>query len=84
MRAYEFPAKITPEGTLEVPEELLGDLPNNKVVRVIVLVNELVDGKESVKDSFEFSAESFRKSWHEAVTGQTIPLSQLWEDIEVD
>ncbi len=26
MKAYEFPAKITPSGTLEVPEELLDSL----------------------------------------------------------
>lgn len=24
----------------------------------------------------------FRISWHEAMTGQTIPVSQLWEDLE--
>ncbi|MBE9011355.1 hypothetical protein IQ250_14170 [Pseudanabaenaceae cyanobacterium LEGE 13415] len=31
-----------------------------------------------------FSAESFRKSWEQAMTGQTLPLSQLWEGIDVD
>ncbi|MFM9265113.1 hypothetical protein [Tychonema sp. BBK16] len=32
----------------------------------------------------DFSAESFRTSWGQAVTGQTLPLSQLWEGIDVD
>jgi len=32
----------------------------------------------------EFSAESFRQSWQQAVTGQTLPLSQLWEGIDID
>jgi hypothetical protein len=31
-----------------------------------------------------FSAERFRKSWKQAVEGNTLPLSQLWEDSEVD
>jgi hypothetical protein len=26
----------------------------------------------------------FRKSWKQAVEGNTLPLSQLWEDSEVD
>lgn len=32
----------------------------------------------------DFSGESFRRSWQQAVTGQTLPLSQLWEDSEDD
>ena len=35
-------------------------------------------------DNREFSAESFRKSWQQAVTGKTLPISQLWEGIDVD
>ncbi|KYC40805.1 hypothetical protein WA1_24585 [Scytonema hofmannii PCC 7110] len=84
MKAYEFPAKITPEGTLEVPEELLDSFPSDRVVRVIVLINEPVEGEEADDNALEFSAESFRQSWHEAITGQTLSLSQLWEGIEVD
>lgn len=84
MKAYEFPAKITHSGTLEVPEELLDSLPSDQVVRVIVLVNEPVEGEEADDNALGFSAESFRQSWHEAMTGQTLPLSHLWEGIEVD
>jgi len=25
--------------------------------------------------------EDFRQAWHEAMTGQTIPVSQLWEEL---
>lgn len=32
----------------------------------------------------DFSGESFRTSWRQAVTGQTLPLSELWEGIDVD
>jgi hypothetical protein len=37
-----------------------------------------------LKDDPDFSSESFRKSWQQAVTGQTLPISQLWEDINID
>jgi hypothetical protein len=41
---------------------------------------------EEVKPLTENSAkeeiiEDFRQAWHEAMTGQTIPVSQLWEEI---
>ena len=26
--------------------------------------------------------EDFRQAWHEAMTGQTIPVAQIWEGIE--
>ncbi|MEO1094588.1 MAG: hypothetical protein AAFX01_06770 [Cyanobacteria bacterium J06638_28] len=31
-----------------------------------------------------FSVASFRTSWQQAMTGETLPLSQLWEGIEDD
>jgi|688.fasta_scaffold133017_5 hypothetical protein len=41
---------------------------------------------EEVKPLTENSAkeeiiEDFRQAWHEAMTGQTIPVSQLWEEM---
>ncbi|NEQ67358.1 MAG: hypothetical protein F6K21_17975 [Symploca sp. SIO2D2] len=35
-------------------------------------------------DNTDFSAASFRKSWQQAVTGQTLPISQIWEGIDID
>ncbi|MGB3267962.1 MAG: hypothetical protein WBA89_28920 [Microcoleus sp.] len=32
----------------------------------------------------DFSAANFGQSWQQAMTGQTLPLSQLWEGIDVD
>lgn len=29
-------------------------------------------------------ADDFRKAWHEAMIGQTIPVSQLWEETDDD
>lgn len=46
MKAYEFPIKVTSEGKLELPDALLKLLPNNQVVRVIILVSEPTDVEE--------------------------------------
>ncbi|WP_449419699.1 hypothetical protein [Phormidium nigroviride] len=46
MKAYEFPAKVTAEGKIEFPDNILKHLPNNKEVRIIVLVNESIDIEE--------------------------------------
>jgi hypothetical protein len=32
----------------------------------------------------EFSVERFSISWQQAQTGQTLPLSQIWEGVEDD
>ena len=38
--------------------------------------------RESV--TLKSAKESFRQGWHEAMTGQTIPLSELWEGIDAE
>jgi len=43
MKTYEFPAKLNPEGKLDLPEKLLKELPINQELRVIVLVQETKD-----------------------------------------
>ena len=40
MKAYEFPCKVTSEGRLELPNALTKLLPDNQVVRVIILLSE--------------------------------------------
>ena len=34
-------------------------------------------------DDLGFSADRFRESWKQAVAGNTLPLSQLWESSEI-
>ncbi|MCL1463485.1 hypothetical protein [Argonema galeatum] len=46
MKAYEFPAKVTAEGKLELPDTLLKNLTPNQQIRIIVLVNEPVDKED--------------------------------------
>ena len=40
MKTYEFPATVTAEGNLELPDTLVKLLPANETVRVIVVVSE--------------------------------------------
>ena len=40
IKAYEFPAKVTSEGKLEVPDALRKYLPSDRAVKVIVLFKE--------------------------------------------
>jgi hypothetical protein len=34
-------------------------------------------------ESKETILADFRQAWHEAMTGQTVPASQIWEGIEI-
>jgi hypothetical protein len=43
MRAYEFPLKVTAEGSLEIPHALQSVLPRSRSGRVLVLVEEALD-----------------------------------------
>ncbi|MEG3862785.1 hypothetical protein [Microcoleus sp. herbarium12] len=36
------------------------------------------------EEDTDFSIASFRQSWQQAITEQTLPLAQLWEGIDVD
>ncbi len=64
MKAYEFPTKVTPEGKLELPDALIDLLPDNQVVRVIILVNEPADVDEDAAWS-RLAAEQFLNGYAE-------------------
>ena len=38
----------------------------------------------TTEEDTDFSAASFRQSWQQAITEKTLPLSQLWEGIDVE
>ena len=65
MKAYEFPVKVTSKGKLELPEALKRLLPNNQVVRIIILVNEATDLEEQAAWS-RLTAEQFFEGYSEA------------------
>lgn len=79
MKALKIMATINEQGQLTLDRPLINDI--NSRVEVIVLIPE-----ESEIDEHEQSKaallQDFRQAWHEAMTGQTIPVTQLWEGIE--
>jgi outer membrane protein W len=78
MKALKVMATIDEQGQLTLDYPLMID--KNSRVEVIVLIPE-----EEAQDTSQTEIlADFRQAWHEAMTGQTIPVSQLWEDIEYD
>jgi hypothetical protein len=48
MKAYEFPAQITADGKLELPNAMLPRSLNDQAVRVIILINETENSSEPI------------------------------------
>ena len=65
MRAYEFPVKVAPDGSLTLPDSLPRLLQGYQVVRVIVLVSEPTDIEEQAAWS-QLTAEQFFAGYSEA------------------
>lgn len=86
MKAYELEATVTADGHLELPDFRLAPISNQPTtVKIIILVAEPneTSNNESADLDETFSAESFKQSWQQAITGDTVPLSQLWEESEI-
>ncbi len=86
MKAYEFSITITPDGKLQLPKHLK-NLPKQPQVRVIVLVEELLDiDLEDRDEVFDPTPEQIAASLHRALrdvkAGQTKPISQLWDSLD--
>lgn len=79
MKAIKAMAIIDEHGQLTLDRPLMTD--KNSRVEVIVLIPEEPEIDEEDK-STEAILEDFRQAWHEAMTGQTIPVTQLWEGLE--
>ncbi|PSR17756.1 hypothetical protein C8255_10975 [filamentous cyanobacterium CCP3] len=72
--------------------QLAIDLPPDVVhrdrVRVIVLIPEEGEPGNTLEhdpddDSVELVVESIREGWQQALTGQTRPVSELWDSSDV-
>lgn len=79
MKAIKLMATIDEQGQLTLDYPLIID--KNSRVEVIVLIPEEAE-IEADDQPKEAILEDFRKAWHEAMTGQTIPVAQLWEGLE--
>lgn len=80
MKAVKVMGTINEQGQLSLDQPL----QSSKNIRVEVIV--LIQEESEVNEEEDFSKEEiladFRQAWHEAMTGQAIPVSQLWEGIE--
>jgi hypothetical protein len=81
MKAIEVMGTINDQGQLSLDEPLV--VGKSSRVRVIVLFSEEQEIDED-EDELESAVESFRQGWYEAMTGKTLPVSQLWEGIDAD
>ncbi|MDJ0601933.1 MAG: hypothetical protein QNJ37_24220 [Crocosphaera sp.] len=82
MKAYELTATVTDNGQIQLPDFHLSPTSSQpSTVKVIILVEENQDELDNLDENF--SEESFKKSWQQAITGDTVPLSQLWEETDI-
>ena len=77
MKAVKVMATIDEKGQLMLDQPL--SIEKNSRVEVIVLISDLAETEDASKDAILVD---FRQAWHEAMTGQAIPVSQLWEELE--
>jgi hypothetical protein len=66
MEAYEFPAKLTPEGKLEPPSEFLAFLPVNQTVKVILSVDSSTDNAGKKDAWATLTVEQFSSGYSDA------------------
>ncbi|BAY28468.1 hypothetical protein NIES2107_02970 [Nostoc carneum NIES-2107] len=65
MKAYEFPANITTEGKIKLPNEILQQLANNQQVKVIILINEPTEEEQEEAAWHRLATEQLLKSYSE-------------------
>jgi hypothetical protein len=79
MKAIKVMATINEQGQLTLDNPLITD--KNSRVEVIVLIPDTTEINEDEPTKEEL-LEDFRQAWHEAMTGKTIPVSQIWEGLD--
>lgn len=65
MKAYEFPANVTTEGKIELPDVILQQLANNQQVKVILLVNEPTEAEQEEAAWQRLTAKQLLKGYSE-------------------
>lgn len=80
MKAIEVKATVNELGQLSLDKPL--SLRRRSRVRVIILTQEkYVEDYVEDEELYEPASESFRQGWYDAIIGNTVPVSQLWEGI---
>ncbi len=78
MKAIEVTGTVNNKGELSLDRPLSVD----KFTRVRVIV--LLSDEDSDEELLESPQESFRQGWHDVITGNTFPVSQLWDGIDAE
>lgn len=78
MKAIEVTGTVNNKGELSLDRPLGVD----KFTRVRVIV--LLSDEDSDEELLESPQESFRQGWHDVITGNTFPVSQLWDGIDAE
>jgi hypothetical protein len=81
MKAIETTATINEVGQLTLDKSLT--VTKAQHVRVIILMTE-DDESDPDETPDEVIIEGIRQGLHEAFTGKTIPLSEMWEGIDAE
>jgi len=81
MKAIETTATINENGELTLDKSLEVTKPQR--VHIIVLLSE-EDEIDPDETPTEIVIEGIRQGLHEALTGQTLPLSEMWEGIDAE
>lgn len=79
MKAIKVMATINEEGQITLDRPIITN--KNSRVEVIVLIPEAEEINKDDRSNEEILAD-FRQAWQEAITGQIIPVAQLWEGID--
>ncbi|MEO0517255.1 MAG: hypothetical protein AAF171_08150 [Cyanobacteria bacterium P01_A01_bin.116] len=81
MKAIETTATTNAQGQLRLDSPL--EVSENQRVRVIVLIAE-ADEADPDDTPNELVLEGLREGLAEALSGQTIPASQMWDGIDAE
>lgn len=80
MKAIKAMGKIDDRGQLALDQPLVTN--KNQQVEAIGLIPETSDSDRNHNQAKNAILDDFRQSWHEAMTGQTIPVAELWSGLD--
>jgi hypothetical protein len=81
MKAIETTATINKKGELKLDKSIKFTKPQRD--RIIILFSE-EDETDPDETPTEIVIEGIRQGLHEALTGQTVSLSEMWEGIDAE
>jgi hypothetical protein len=79
MKALKVMATINDQGQLTLDHPLTIDKDSRVEVIVLIPEEETLDTPSQTEVLADL-----RQAWHEAMTGKTIPVARLWEEVESD